>query len=237
MSFSSYRELIQDLRNAGYSAVGFEEARSERRDLIIRHDVDMCLDRALAMATLEAEIGVHASYFVLLNTEMYNINSHSGQHALREILRLGHGIGLHFDPSAVAPGDVAKMQSAVALECDLLEHRLDRKVSVITFHRPANWLLGYPDLLAGRLHGYLPRFFTDMGYCSDSQGRFRFHHPRTHPAVVEGRGLQLVIHPIWWHSNGGETTIEKLERFLRGRHSTLSTELAANCKPYAALVS
>lgn len=233
MSLPAYRDLLQNLLRAGYSVVGFDEANGERRDLIVRHDVDMCLDRAVEMAALEADMGVHANYFVLLNTEMYNVGSRSGQRALAEILRLGHEVGLHFDPSDIPEGDVQKMQAAVARECQLLESNLGRDVRVVTFHRPAKWLLGYSEQLAGRLHGYLPRFFSEMGYCSDSEGRFRFHHPLSHPAVLKGLGLQLVIHPIWWCAEIGEGALEKLERFLREREERLAEELAANCRPFA----
>jgi hypothetical protein len=233
MSLPAYRQLIESLLAQRYSVVSFKESRADRRDLIVRHDIDMCLDRAVRMATLEAEMGVRGNYFVLLNTEMYNVGSSAGQSALRKIAQLGHALGLHFDPSDIDEGDVPKLQKAVRCECERLEDYLATPVEVVTFHRPAKWLLGFSEPLAGRLHGYQPRFFTDMGYCSDSEGRFRFHHPLDHPAVVEGRALQLVTHPIWWCAGLGEGPIEKLERFLKERAGQLSDELAANCRPYA----
>ncbi len=91
----------------------------------------------------------------------------------------------------------------------------------------------YSEPLAGRLHGYQPRFFTNMGYCSDSEGRFRFHHPLEHPAVQAGFGLQLVIHPIWWCAGEEDGPLAKLERFLSERAQTVADEMAANCRPYA----
>ena len=60
-------------------------------------------------------------------------------------------------------------------------------VTMVSFHRPAPELLGHAAPLGGRAHAYQPRFFSDMGYCSDSRGRWGHGHPLEHPAVAEGR--------------------------------------------------
>lgn len=233
MSLAAYRRLVGTLLDAGYKVRSFDEADPSQRHLILRHDVDLCLDRAVAMAELEADIGVAAHYFVLLNTEMYNANSRRGRAALRRIRECGHSIGLHFDPTEIEVGNVATLQSRVAGECDMLGECSEHDVDVVTFHRPAKWLLGFEERLAGRLHGYQPRFFSEMGYCSDSEGRFRFHHPLSHPSVEQGRALQLVIHPIWWCAEEGESPVQKLERFLCERADRLASEVAINCRPFA----
>jgi len=234
MSLPAYLDLVRELRDLGYAIVDYEDAKTDRRNLILRHDVDMCLRRALSMAEEEARISARAHYFILLDTEMYNIRSKKAQDVLRAIRDLGHELGLHFDPSVVPEGDIDGLQRSVGRDCAALEQILESPVKTVTFHRPAKWLLGYPDELGGRLHGYMPRFFSDMGYCSDSEGRFRFQHPLQHPAVEAGGALQLVIHPIWWVAGVDEGPLDKLGRFLEDRRRTISDELAANCRPYAA---
>src|SRR5213075_2207995 len=52
--------------------------------LLLRHDVDMSLDAALAMAELEAERGVAATYFLMTRGEFYNLDARSGDAALDE---------------------------------------------------------------------------------------------------------------------------------------------------------
>jgi hypothetical protein len=175
---------------------------------------------------------VSASYFLLVNTEMYNVGSRHARNLVREILRRGHKVGLHFDGSGIPEGDVDALHKEVRLEAEILEQHTGCAVTVITFHRPQKWLIGFPQLVAGRLHGYLPRFFHDIGYCADSGGEFRFHHPLEHPAVLAGRALQLVTHPIWWCASRDEDPLRKLERFFDDRSRLLAVELAANCKPY-----
>ena len=53
-----------------------------------------------------------------------------------------------------------------------------------------------------------------------------------HPAVKEGRALQLLTHPIWWTIESGNDVREKLDRFLLRRFDFLRAELASNCSAY-----
>lgn len=62
------------------------------KHLWIRHDVDHDLDKALTMARLESELGYYSTYF-LLHTAPYWKNGDT--QAMKELVRLGHGIGIH----------------------------------------------------------------------------------------------------------------------------------------------
>jgi hypothetical protein len=232
-TLEGYRELIQAFLAKGYETVGFDEVRRAARHLVLRHDVDMCLDRAVQLATVEAALGVTSSYFVLVRTEMYAVTSARSRRALQSLRQLGREVGLHFD--AVGLGETpSELDAACANDCRLLEAVLGADVKTVSFHRPTTSLQGWPQPIAGRTHAYEPRFFRDMGYCSDSEGRFRFGHPLDHEAVAANRALQLVTHPIWWVAETNESVLEKLERFRSGRDAVLGEELAANCKPYRA---
>lgn len=103
----------------------------------------------------------------------------------------------------------------------------------ISFHRPAQTLLGIDRKLAGRQHAYEPRFFSDIAYVSDSQGLFRYGHPLDHEAFKARRAMQLLTHPIWWPEREAVDKMALLEGFLASRASLLQTETIANCKPYA----
>ena len=149
--------------------------------------------------------------------------------AMQRLSSLGHRIGLHFDAAAHAVGAIDR---AVEGECAVLESLTGRPVTMVSFHRPAPELLGHAAPLGGRAHAYQPRFFSDMGYCSDSRGRWGHGHPLEHPAVAEGRALQLLTHPIWWTREVGEGVVPRLDRFVGERTEVLRTELAANCEPY-----
>lgn len=230
-TLAGYRALVESLLGRGYLVVSYDEADPAARHLILRHDLDMSLEAALPIASIEAELAIKASYFVLLRTEMYNPWSERGQKYLRRILGLGHEIGLHLD-SSLYPGDPDKLDRAATEECRTLEAVTGAPVETVSFHRPTPELLGRAQHIGGRRHTYQPRFYSDMGYCSDSRGAWRHGHPLDHPAVVGGRAVQLLTHPIWWNRAAPLDPVLTLDRFRGERDGVLAAALSANCIPY-----
>ncbi len=230
---AGYRALVEALLARGYEAIGYADADPDAAHLILRHDVDMSLQAAVALAEVERAMDVSAHYFVLLRTEMYNPHSAAGQAAVRRLAALGHRVGLHLDAS-LYEADLASLDRAAAEECAILEQIAGAPVDLISFHRPAPALLGHPARLAGRRHAYEPAFFADMGYCSDSRGGWHHGHPLDHEAVAEGRALQLLTHPIWWVGERAAPVQERLEGFAAARHRLLLDQLARNCSAFDA---
>ncbi|MBK8906485.1 MAG: hypothetical protein IPM60_00835 [Rhodospirillales bacterium] len=231
-SLPGYRALLESMLGRGYEAVAFSVAEPSRRHLVLRHDLDMSLQAALPVAEVEAALGVAATYFVLLRTEFYNLHTPRAKAALAKLRLLGHAIGLHFDASLYKEDELHALDTAAAAECAALEEIVGAPVEMISFHRPAPGLVGLDCTLAGRDHAYRPRYVMAMGYCSDSRGAWHHGHPLDHPALAEGRALQLLTHPVWWTGQGDEDPVAKLNRFLQTRHALLQQELAANCEPY-----
>lgn len=224
---ASYSSLIRAFGVLNYRCVDFAAAEPSQRHLILRHDVDMSLDLALEMARLEADLQVRSIYFVLLSSEFYNPFSQAGRRSLAAITECGHQIGLHFDPSLYL-GDRAQLDAAAVNEVGRLQDLLGQPVEMISFHRPAQVLLGDPDPIGGIVHAYQPRFFNSMGYVSDSRGRWGHGHPLDHVAVCEGKALQLLTHPIWWMGEQGGAQ-RALDGFLMKRLRALDDALAENC--------
>jgi hypothetical protein len=225
-SLASYGALLDELASRSYKVVGFEEADPAERHLVLRHDLDLSVEAALPMAEIEADRNLSASYFVLLRSTLYNPFTASALAALKRLGALGHDIGLHLDASLY--GDEPNvLDRAAERECTALEALLGLRVGMISFHRPAPALQGREGTVGGRRHAYEPRFFRDMGYCSDSRGAWHHGHPLDHPAVSAGRALQLLTHPIWWVSE--ETAPEAcLDRWLEARADILDEALAEN---------
>lgn len=230
-TLAGYGALLDAFAERGYAARSFGDADPAARHLVLRHDLDMSLDAAVPVAEAEAARGLRAHYFVLLRTEMYNPFSAAGRDALDRLQARGHEIGLHLDASLYAD-DAAALDAAAARECRVLEEATGAPVRLISFHRPSRALLGLDRRLAGRPHTYQPRFFEAMGYCSDSRGAWGHGHPLDHPAVAEGRALQLLTHPIWWRDQTPDDAQAKLDRFAEGRDELLRAELARNCDIY-----
>ncbi len=222
---AAYAALIASFRKLGYEIRGYADADPAKRHLILRHDVDFSLDAAAQMAKQEASLSVAATYFILLRTEFYNALSGGGLALLRAIAAGRHTIGLHFDAALYSERE---LEEAATRECSLLEIVIERPVPVVSFHRPAPERLNGADRVAGRINAYGSRFIREKGYCSDSRGAWRNGMPLDHPAVQEGRALQLLIHPFWW-TEPSLPPEDRLRRFLAERAAFLDRELAKHC--------
>ncbi len=230
-TYASYVELLKAFKNQGYQDVNFLEFDPKKQHLALRHDVDVSLERALEMARLEASLEVKSTYFFLLRTEFYNLGSLSALQILKEILHLGHQIGLHFDVELYPHLQLERLSRAIDSECETLEHYCGAPVHSVSFHRPVRELLGADVELKNRVHTYAPRFFLEATYLSDSLERWPGGYPADHEAFKQKRAIQLLIHPIWWDSEF-RTPVQKLNLFLEERKLFLDKELERNLQPY-----
>ena len=229
-TLEGYRLLLTAFSEREFVATTYEAVVLDRREVVLRHDIDMSIEAAVATAHVEADLGMRATYFVLLRSELYNPLAPASKEGLRKIIGLGHDVGLHFDASNYDQ-DLESLDHAAAQECDFLERLIGRPVSVISFHRPAKSLLGLAQTIAGRIHAYQPKFFEQMGYCSDSRGAWHHGHPLDHECVREERALQLLTHPLWW-TGGGKLPHDRVAEFADARSNQIKVELAANCTAY-----
>jgi hypothetical protein len=226
-----YRALLAAFQTRGYAVRGFDDAEPTERHLILRHDIDYSLDAAIPVAEIERDLGVRAAYFVLMRSEFYNPMAPDSARAIARLGALGHETGLHFD-AALYEKDAGTLDDAAARECAVLENLTGAPVRTISFHRPAPALLGREGHLAGRRHTYEPRYFSHMGYCSDSRGGWHRGAPLDHPAIIEGRALQLLTHPIWWQ-DPPMAPAARLTQFLEERAARLDREMAAHSAVHA----
>lgn len=223
---ADYEALLGAFLALGYRDVPLDGLVPDEKVMFVRHDVDLCIDRAVTVAEAENRLGVGATFYFLISTEMYNLASAGNRAQLRRLRALGHRIGLHFDATRYATGREG-LEAAAQEECAILEQLSDGPVETISFHRPAPELIGLEGAFADRRHTYEPCFFRDVAYVSDSSGGFYRGHPLDHPAVAAGRAIQLLTHPIWWAPVERETPLEALEQLREARLSALDQVLEA----------
>lgn len=231
-----YRRLLERFISLGYNFCDLEGLALGGRQVFCRHDVDLSLAHAMAMAGLEKSLGVSATYYVLISTEIYNLASAEGREWLQRMYSLGHEVGLHFDATKYAQ-DHEALESAAREECRILEMLSGGPVRTLSFHRPANALLGLEGTFAGRPHTYEPRFFRDTAYVSDSNGGWHYGHPLKHEAVTQGRPLQLLTHPIWWMHDEPASVVLAMERLRRQTTARQHLAFADTVKSYGQWVA
>ena len=185
-----YRELLEAAQAGGYRFAGFDAPPAEG-DLILRHDVDLSLDAAVALAEVEADAGARATYFLMTGSVFYNLSSHEGEQALARLRELGHRVGLH----AVYP----------RLDLD------DRFDPVVAWHNPDPAYMSAP--IEGATNVMVAPWFDPEHYRSDSNQHWRHGCPHDHLARGEPEWLQLLTHPEIWAFDG-TTMRETMESFL-----------------------
>ncbi len=152
--------------------------------------MDLSLEAAVAMAELEAELGVRATYFLMTESVFYNLASPVGVGTLERLRALGHAVGLH----AVHP--------RVALD--------DRFDPVVAWHNPD------PGFMREDIPGavnVMGRHFDPATYRSDSNQHWRSGAPHQDLRTARFPWLQLLTHPeIWVYP--GETMGETMRALL-----------------------
>jgi hypothetical protein len=93
-SLAHYRELLRAAQAGGYRWAGFERA-PEAGEVILRHDVDLSLAAALAMAEVEADEGAWSTWFLMTRSVFYNLASSEGEQAIERLRALGHRVANH----------------------------------------------------------------------------------------------------------------------------------------------
>lgn len=95
---SHYKHVLKKALKFGYKFTPFSDYpkyRKCKRLIILRHDIDLNISRALEMAKIESAFGIKATYFVRLHAQDYNPFEFKTYTMLKKIIKLGHEIGLH----------------------------------------------------------------------------------------------------------------------------------------------
>lgn len=237
-SRDGYRCLIGGFLDNGYRPTTFAKVRPHCPDLVIRHDIDLSLEAAVSIAELEREMGIGATYFVMVSNSYYNIHSSEGRRLLLRLSELQHHIGLHFDPATYPPDQsLAEYRRAVDHEMRLLAAIIADPIEVISFHNPRRDLVNRERPIGSPPHTYEPRFFSGLAYIPDSGGQWRFGGPFEHPAFSNCTAVHLLTHPIWWDqaqpTSGPAATLEK---FVRNNRRHLERKLLRDFKAYRDMI-
>lgn len=211
-SLTAYEEIIKLALSEGWTFRSYNDSDSglAPRMLILRHDVDFSLDKAVELARVNERLGVRGTFFLLLRSNLYNLLAPRNLSRARELIDLRQNIGLHFAALDPIP-DAAEVVRQVKTEMELLKSELPQTEPVVAWHNPtAAWLEQCADLeIPGLINVYSQRFTKGLCYRSDSNLKHNvsvFENLLRDPSPV---GLHLLFHPVIW-SVGGRDMIEIL---------------------------
>jgi len=196
-TFDAYKALISCLKENRYSICNYHKYMDYEKAVVLRHDVDFSLEKALELAGLEYQERVTSTYFVLLSTNFYNIFSAESTRILKEMINLGHEIGLHFDESKYEINNESNLKRYVYREIEILSKGLNYDIKTVSMHRPSQWILDQGIEFENVINSYSRRFFNDFKYISDSRMFWR----EDVIEIIESNKydkLHILTHPFWY---------------------------------------
>jgi len=105
-SLTAYKQLLIAVQEKEYVFFTYEQfcntKKPPKKYIILRHDVDRNAGNALKIANIEIILGIKASYY-------FRTGKESNQpEIIKQIAKLGHEIGYHYEDLASANGDYEK---------------------------------------------------------------------------------------------------------------------------------
>ena len=193
-NWEHYCKILSAGLEAGYRYVRFIENVDGKR-IYLRHDIEREIETSFLMASIEHEMGIGATYYVLLRSANYNPAERRTVHMLHEISEMGHDIGLHFSlidhPAAERPHDLAAL---IRDDAALLSRCLGYTIRTFSFHNPGD--RGQFSIhVDGLTNAYADQFFRDAHYLSDSNVHWRNGCPCDVLGSSSREVIQILTHP------------------------------------------
>lgn len=231
-TYDGYRKMITNLRECGYKIRTYRNWEMEEQCVVLRHDIDNSIEKALRLAEIEKQEGVISTYFVLLTSDFYNVFSKKNKDLLHKIQSYGHNIGLHFDETShrdiTTPDDVV---DRIFREAELLGMVLGEEVKEVSMHRPSKMFLD-ADLRINKedreiTNSYSQLYFKEFKFISDSRRRWR----EPVKEIINNKlynKLHILTHAIWYNDVEKDLRCSVLEFLKNGsqeRYITLSDNI------------
>jgi hypothetical protein len=124
-------------KEKGYRIIPMQEyaqARQNEKVLLLRHDVDIYPECATRLALVEHSLKIRSTYFVRVHTDMYNPFGFRVYPLLRNISKMGHEIGLHFENVDFSKTTGEDARSILRREIDVLQAVLGTRIVGMAAH-------------------------------------------------------------------------------------------------------
>lgn len=195
-SKQSYRQVLERAIDEGYGFVDYMSVvfGSDKRQIILRHDIDHSPTMALEMAEIDSSYSIKATFAVLLSSPLYNPFTPANIRIINEINSLGHDIALHH--RVLPRRSDEEIQRDIDKEMQIMRGFFPYIQPVFIWHNlPTNTLLSHIRV-PNMVNAYGTKFTQEMHYISDSVAR---HMPGEFLSVMgKYRLLHILLHPPIW---------------------------------------
>ncbi len=216
----NYKSILVRLKKSGFdfeTFCNFNDANDFYKVVILRHDVDFSINRALKLAEIEHDLGIVSTYFVHLHNDFYNLLQRGIFDKCVKIINMGHKIGLHFDSHFYDINNEKDLESKLLFEKNVLEKMFNIKIKAFSFHNTSDFTLSCKQKhYADMVNVYSAKFIEGATYCSDTNGYWRFERLEDVLSDDKIKLLHLLIHPAWWQDEV-MSPYERIKRCIDGR--------------------
>ena len=213
-TYELYAVMLRKLIEKEYQFKNYKNWQETEKTVILRHDVDYNLKKAVPLSKIEKDIcGGGATYFVLLSTDFYNVHSKESRECMEKIIENGGNIGLHFDETQYLISDEQDMKKFVQQEIEVLSDIVGIKVEAVSMHRPSKEILSSNIEFSNLINAYSEIFFQKMKYVSDSR---RYWRENVDEIIERGLypRLHILTHPFWYMEKQEKDLKETLEEAM-----------------------
>lgn len=195
---TNYGLILQAAIDHGFEFVDFPTVNlgSQKKQLILRHDIDTSLAMALEAAKIDAGYKIKATFALQLSSPLYNPFTVANIKIINEIHQLGHNIVLHH---RIALGHTAtEVRQEVAREMQVMKIFFPYIQPVFIWHNLSSDNLLSNIEIPSMINAYNTNFTERMYYISDSVLK---HKPEDFLAALKKHAsIQMLLHPTIWMS-------------------------------------
>lgn len=237
-SYDEYKAILGRLRETG-RLMSYQRALHMDSFIVLRHDVEFSLEKAVEMARIERECGVKATYFVQLESPAYNALTDISIRQITEIAGMGHAIGLHYREVPSLPRQTNEYR--IWRQLSTLLNATGLKIASFSTHMPNDKTEYHRYNVREAINAYGKPFFSRFGdpspepvlYISDSELRWNYGYP-DEETLRENRRIQILIHPYGW-GQAQRTPAEVFADVAREKAAGIENCFRREFRPYAGI--
>jgi hypothetical protein len=210
-SYAEYAAIIDNLQKK-HSIMDYSQIKDDTDNfVVIRHDVEFSVERALKMAVFEGYLGIRTSYLFQIRNNAYNLFSRENIEMVREIKNMGHYVGLHVHFGMLE--DLNELADYILKEKEAIEKALGFSIDRFSYHRPPKEILQLNLNIDGLINTYSERYFefktqefdnVRVKYIADSMHQWKYGYPDETLADQYSK-IQMLVHPDEWTIIGLDT--------------------------------